>query len=384
MTHRSLILTIAMMLAVVCTRQSRSAFVVEAHETGLAFGNFEFALDTTMASDSIPSTALGLQAAHSIFGGDGIEFPDAYSFSYTLGVDQDNFHPNPGTALGSKDGSPGDGYQATGLLGGTSGFYHVYVTSPASVNVSGAPSMITITQSEEPLFIDELDVNSGENGLGIDTQRATRGPFVGGLNNAWLWLGTVELLAGETYSLTMEAEENTFVSQRVHGVMWERAALFSGGDVDGDGVLTAADIDLITAAVASGTSEPRFDVDGDGLVATADRNHWIEQLRRTWAGDANLDGEFDSSDFVSVFQQGEYEDQLEDNSTWASGDWTGDLEFDSTDFVRAFQSGAYEMGPRPPVTVPEPAFGLMCSSVMIMSTRWRARQRSRSYQTLLE
>ena len=59
-------------------------------------------------------------------------------------------------------------------------------------------------------------------------------------------------------------------------------------------------------------------------------------------GDANRDGLFNSSDLVQVFQRGEYEDGIENNSTWESGDWNGDLEFDSSDMVMAFQTGLYE------------------------------------------
>ena len=37
-------------------------------------------------------------------------------------------------------------------------------------------------------------------------------------------------------------------------------------------------------------------------------------------GDANRDGYFDSSDLVAVFQQGEYEDGIAENSSWTEGD----------------------------------------------------------------
>ena len=62
-------------------------------------------------------------------------------------------------------------------------------------------------------------------------------------------------------------------------------------------------------------------------------------------GDANLDGGFDSSDLVAVFQTGEYEDGIAGNSVWADGDWNGDGEFDSSDIVTAFQAGRYTAEP---------------------------------------
>ena len=59
-------------------------------------------------------------------------------------------------------------------------------------------------------------------------------------------------------------------------------------------------------------------------------------------GDSNLDGRFDSTDFVSVFQAAEYEDDEDNNSTWAEGDWNGDRDFTTADFVAAFQAGNYQ------------------------------------------
>jgi hypothetical protein len=87
-------------------------------------------------------------------------------------------------------------------------------------------------------------------------------------------------------------------------------------------------------------------------------------LKNTWIGDANLDGEFSSSDFVLVFQGGKFNQDVE--ALWHEGDWNGDLRFDTADFVAAFAGHcAYEgcgHGPRPPVVpVPEPAVGVLIS-----------------------
>ena len=61
-------------------------------------------------------------------------------------------------------------------------------------------------------------------------------------------------------------------------------------------------------------------------------------------GDSNMDGVFDSSDFVFVLQIGEYEDGIDGNSTFSEGDWNGDGDFDSGDFVFVFQAGTYVTG----------------------------------------
>ena len=128
------------------------------------------------------------------------------------------------------------------------------------------------------------------------------------------------------------------------------------GDFDGNGVLDAGDIDALTAEVRSGKHDRDFDLNGDRLIDQQDRSVWVNELRKSYFGDADLNGEFNSSDFVAVFQIGQYEDGVAGNSTWASGDWTGDGEFDSSDFVKAFQQGGYEKGPRAAVAaVPEPS-----------------------------
>ncbi|MCA9149353.1 MAG: dockerin type I repeat-containing protein [Planctomycetales bacterium] len=66
----------------------------------------------------------------------------------------------------------------------------------------------------------------------------------------------------------------------------------------------------------------------------------------TWVdiayGDVNLDGHFNSSDLVRIFQAGEYEDDIVGNSTWRTGDWNGDGDFTTQDLVIAFANRGYE------------------------------------------
>lgn len=140
------------------------------------------------------------------------------------------------------------------------------------------------------------------------------------------------------------------------------------GDFDGDGLLTAVDIDLLSAAVRDASGDLSFDLDGSGSVDAADRNVWVVDLKGTWFGDANLDGEFNTSDLVSVFQQGFFEQPVD--AGWGAGDWNGDNRFGSGDFVAAFTGGGFEQGPRSAVmAVPEPAsillFMLGCAVVLL-------------------
>jgi hypothetical protein len=144
------------------------------------------------------------------------------------------------------------------------------------------------------------------------------------------------------------------------------------GDFNGDFMIDAADIDLLTAAIIAGSSDGIYDLDGNGSVAILDRDFLVETILGTYIGDANLDGEFSSRDFVAIFQINEYEDAIPGNSGWADGDFNGDMDFDSSDFVAAFQKGGFELGPRTAVSaVPEPTtcLGLLLTTVLIAGRR---------------
>ena len=125
------------------------------------------------------------------------------------------------------------------------------------------------------------------------------------------------------------------------------------GDFNDNMELDAADIDMLTTEVQAGTNNASFDLDNSATVNEEDRRVWVEDLRNTFFGDANLDGEFNSSDFVTVFGAAKYE--TGSPATWSEGDWNGDGVFSSSDFVAAFGGGGYEMGPRPVAAVPEPS-----------------------------
>ena len=128
------------------------------------------------------------------------------------------------------------------------------------------------------------------------------------------------------------------------------------GDFDGNDLLDVNDINLLAASSASGLNEAGFDLTGDGSVNGADVTEWIKNIAISWVGDANVDGEFNSGDFVAVFTAGKFE--TDQTATWAEGDWNGDGQFNSGDFVAAFTDGGFEMGPRPAAaaaSVPEPS-----------------------------
>ena len=144
------------------------------------------------------------------------------------------------------------------------------------------------------------------------------------------------------------------------------------GDFNDNGQRDIEDMDLLTAGVTAG--DAAFDLNGDGNVNAADRDHWLVTLSNSYYGDSNFDGEFNSSDFVTVFGAAKYE--TGQPATWGEGDWNGDGEFNSADFVAAFSGAGYEQGPRDGglQTVPEPssyALLLSCIGLIGLATRRR-------------
>lgn len=130
------------------------------------------------------------------------------------------------------------------------------------------------------------------------------------------------------------------------------------GDVDGD-----LDLDFIGGSVWLENDGKQFvqrdlpemgpdifditvgDLNGDGAADIFSSGPQAIWITLQCPGDSNQDGVFDSSDLVSIFQQGEYEDGIRWNSTFEEGDWNGDGEFDSSDLVFAFANNVYSTLP---------------------------------------
>lgn len=86
------------------------------------------------------------------------------------------------------------------------------------------------------------------------------------------------------------------------------------------------------------------DIDGDGDDDLISANNYENRLvwnERRSVGDSDNDGDFDSSDLVTIMQLGLYNTFPPREVSFAEGDWNGDGLFDSVDFLFAFEAGHY-------------------------------------------
>lgn len=124
------------------------------------------------------------------------------------------------------------------------------------------------------------------------------------------------------------------------------------GDVNGDGLVTAADIDVLYDHVPS--TEPAYDVNGDGVVSQADVDALVRGVLGSEYGDANLDGRVDFLDYLAfkcnVAGGGP--------AGWLDCDFDGDDDVDGLDFdllEGGFGFSAPGGATAAPGAVPEPA-----------------------------
>ena len=214
---------------------------------------------------------------------------------------------------------------------------------------SGSDDQLAIENPDSEVYTTILDVDgvtfqikgvgsfsTGESFSIVDADQITGTPILSSLDPSQTW--------------AFDAENGLLCYEVCAGTLV--------GDYNGNGLLDAEDLDL-NAAVGIPSQDLAYDLNNDGLVNTADRKIWVNDLKNTWMGDADLNGVFDSGDLVTVFAAAKYE--TGQAASWGQGDWNGDQKFDSGDLVEAFSNAGYNAGQRPggpnPATaaVPEPS-----------------------------
>lgn len=215
-------LSVTTLIAGLSLGVAQASFLLEIDTDGLDDGaltfnpNFSFGGDTTTASQSNPSTAFGLSGGDSIFGGNGLNQPDTYVYTYTPSVDADNLSLPAGTDLGG-------GLLASGLAGGAPGVYAVYATWPISSNVSGGDTLFSAATAGDA-FATTFD----QNGAGAGT------------GHQWYKMGEITWSSGTITMTQQPTGGNTFVSMRAAAVLFEAIPEPSTLALLGLGLLAAA------------------------------------------------------------------------------------------------------------------------------------------------
>ena len=174
--------------------------------------------------------------------------------------------------------------------------------------------------------VGSLDASSSHNLIGVDTRMTgvvdgQLGNQVGSANDPLgPLLGPLALNGGQT---------------RTHALLAGSSAIDRG-----------AELNSMPATDQRGEPFARAtDGDRDGTVRPdIGAVEFLFEPPSRIVGDSNGDGRFDPSDLILVFQAGEFEDEINGNSSFQEGDWNEDGDFDTSDLIVAFQAGHYQNG----------------------------------------
>jgi len=217
---------------------------------------------------------------------------------------------------------------------------------PAPVRLAGGPSPYgTIGQTG--------NVSEYQEQRSIVEGETPRIPHRGGS-----WVGGED--ADEFILSSSRSTSTTLLSRGKWNVGFRVALLPLLGDFDGDEVLSAGDIDLLTLAARGEIDNAAFDLNLDGDVNDLDRTYWVETAAMTHFGDANLNGNVEFSDYLAM------SNSFNQPAGWADGDFNGNGKTDFGDFLLLSE----HYGQLGVAAVPEPncgcpmttGFGLLVAS----------------------
>lgn len=114
------------------------------------------------------------------------------------------------------------------------------------------------------------------------------------------------------------------------------------GDYNGDSLVDADDIDLLTAAIRGGSADTQYDLDGSGAVDAGDLSEMIAAVIGTNFGDADLNGSVDLLDLSALASN------FQSTGGWSQGNFNTDDVVDLLDLsALATNFGTTTAAPEP-------------------------------------
>ena len=136
------------------------------------------------------------------------------------------------------------------------------------------------------------------------------------------------------------------------------------GDFDGDGELLANDVNLLCAAIRGEANPSEFDLNEDGLVDLTDQRIWVEDVRDTFFGDTDLDGQVSFADFLAL--SANFGDS---DAGWEHGDFDCNAFVEFPDFLQLSANFGSEAAAI--ASVPEPNCSWMLVAIACLFRRHR-------------
>ena len=114
------------------------------------------------------------------------------------------------------------------------------------------------------------------------------------------------------------------------------AADFLSADFSNDHRVDARDVNLLVREIAQDDARAEYDLTRDGVVDGQDLSYLVEEIMQTRAGDVDLGGNVDFSDFLTLSQNfGKRE------AVWEDGDFDGTGGVDFADFLALSRNWGY-------------------------------------------
>ena len=115
------------------------------------------------------------------------------------------------------------------------------------------------------------------------------------------------------------------------------------GDFNHDGLVDAADVNMMGKMLQIAEHNSEFDLDRDGAISQSDLDVLIHDVLKTEYGDTNLDGKVDKADADVILDH-----LFQQTSGWQNGDMNFDGMVDGSDFI-IWNAHKSQLQPRPHV-----------------------------------